>query len=139
MAAHDYESVAETTKEIEHSLEIFRSARKNGDSLAQYFNSTTAYDASELAQYVSATNVIDFNDIAYFLAENGRPDDAIPLLETILRKFPRRIVTKLNLADAYWNIGITDRASIFYSQYHHDMTSNNMKEKIPSRVIGRMK
>ncbi|WP_432258830.1 tetratricopeptide repeat protein [Cupriavidus sp. TMH.W2] len=137
--AYAYESSAETAKDIERSLESFESARKDADTLDRYLNSITAYDSAELAEYVSTTNVRDINDIAHFLAEKGRSDDAIPLLEAILKKFPKRIVTKLNLADAYWNIGIKVLASQLYDQYYHDMTSNNMKPKIPPRVIDRMK
>jgi tetratricopeptide (TPR) repeat protein len=137
--AYDYKSAAEITKEIELSLEKFRSAREKASSLSRYIDSFTDYDAAELTDYVNEANVRDVNDIAYFLTERGRPDDAIPLLETILKRFPKRIVTKLNLADAYWDIGITAKASVLYGQYYQDIKSNNMKTKIPSRVIDRMK
>lgn len=136
---YDYKPAAEVTKDIELSLEKFRSAREKATSLSRYIDSFTDYDAAELADYVNEANVRDVNDIAYFLAERGRPDDAIPILETILKRFPKRIVTKLNLADAYWDIGITAKASVLYSQYHQDIASNNMKTKIPTRVVDRMK
>ncbi|WP_416050827.1 tetratricopeptide repeat protein [Cupriavidus basilensis] len=117
----------------------FRLASRNKEDLNKYILSITSYDASEFSEYVSFENVGSLNDIAYFLVESGRSDDAIPLLNSIVQKFPRRIVVKLNLADAYWNIGFGDRASILYGQYYREMVSGKLKAMVPKRVVDRMK
>ncbi|MHA7683304.1 tetratricopeptide repeat protein [Cupriavidus sp. PET2-C1] len=136
---YDYESSADVVRAIERSLMEFRLASRNKEKLSQYILSITSYDASEFSEHVSVENVVILNDIAYFFVESGRSDDAIPLLNSIVQKFPRRIVAKLNLADAYWNIGVGDRASILYGQYYRAMISGNMKGMVPERVIDRMK
>ncbi|WP_144410032.1 tetratricopeptide repeat protein [Cupriavidus basilensis] len=136
---YSYESNADVAGEIEISLAEFRLANRNKAKRSQYMLSITSYDASEFSEHVSVENVGTLNDIAYFLAESGRSDDAIPLLDSIVQKFPGRIVAKLNLADVYWDIGAGDKASVLYGQYYRATVSGNMKGMVPKRVVDRMK
>ena len=137
--SYGYESVVDVRKKIQANLSAFRQASRGKDTLRAYLSSMAPYDVSELAEYVDSDNVADFNNIAYFLIENGRSGDAIALLEEIVKEFPDRIVAKLNLADAYWNVDIVRKARKLYGQYYDGMISKNMGGRIPSRVIERIK
>jgi hypothetical protein len=49
------------------------------------------------------------------------------------------VVAKLNLGDAYWDNNYKEQAAGLYKQYYDEMSSINLKEKIPGRVFNRMR
>jgi hypothetical protein len=135
---YKYESVTEVNQDISNELDEFRVAIGNKSALNAYLNSLPSYSVLELASHINSENVRNINDLVYFLSENGRSYDAIPVLETIVNKFPDRIVVKLNLADAYWDNDFKEQASAMYKEYYDEATSRGFKSKIPKRVSERI-
>lgn len=136
---YSYESRVETTKSIAVVLKKFRNSSGERKILSQYLNSIRSYDAAELVGYINPSNVEDINDLAFYLSEDGRSLDAIPLLEKIVEMFPGRVVAKLNLADAYWDSSFEKEAATLYGEYYREMSTINLKQKIPGRAFVRMK
>lgn len=136
---YSYESRVETAKNIVVELKKFRNSSGERKILSQYLNSIRSYDAAELVGYINPGNVEDVNDLAFYLSEDGRSLDAIPLLEKIVEMFPGRVVAKLNLADAYWDRNFEKKAATLYGEYYREMSAINLKQQIPGRVFVRMK
>lgn len=91
----------------------------------------------ELGEVVSASNVALINDYAFYMQKAGNDVLAIMLLEAVYRKFPERVVTKLNLADGYWALGYKDKACSIYDEYVSNMNASGKKDRIPKRAITR--
>ena len=51
---------------------------------------------------LSKENLREYNDIAYYLEQSKAYDEAVFLLEKIIKEFPNRTVAYINLGDAYW-------------------------------------
>lgn len=128
-----------SAEDISEELKKFRASAGNKPALKEYLDSIPSYGVSELVSYITAGNVGDINDLAFYLSENGRAYDAIPILQEIAKEFPDRIVAKLNLADAYWDNGFKEQASPFYKEYFDKMIARGLKSRVPSRVIERAK
>ena len=137
--SYKYESSAQSAEDISEELRKFRVSAGNKPKLKEYLNSIPSYSVSELVSYITAGNVGDINDLAFYLSENGRTYDAIPILQEIAKKFPDRIVAKLNLADAYWDNGFKGQASPFYQEYFDKMIARGLGSRVPNRVIERTK
>ncbi|WP_404991515.1 tetratricopeptide repeat protein [Cupriavidus pauculus] len=135
---YEYESSALVDKKIDDEILRFRAAESGESTLMEYLDSLPSYSVSELISHINANNVQDINNLSFYLSENGRSYEAIPVLEAIVKRYPRRIVAKLNLADAYWLNNFSQKASCFYKEYCDDMISNGLKSKIPSRVGDRI-
>jgi hypothetical protein len=133
-----YESDSQAKNEINAELVEFRAAKIDQSEIKRYLEYFPSYNVSELISYINSSNVQDINDLAFFLSENGRSYDAIPVLEKIVKNFPARIVAKLNLADAYWDNGFKDLAIPFYAEYSSKMKSSGFEAKIPERVRNRI-
>lgn len=85
-------------------------------------------------------NVQQYNDIGYYLQQSGNNKEAIFLLTKIIEKFSTRVVTYLNIADAYWEIKDKVKAKEYYQAYISLMkTQNKDLKKIPQRVYDRSK
>lgn len=76
-----------------------------------------------------------YNDIAYYLQQKNANNEAIFLLEKIIKKFPNRTVAYLNLADAYDGINDKEKAKENYEKYINLMKQENKENKIPKRVL----
>ena len=88
---------------------------------------------------ISGQNVAAYNNSAYYLEMKGLFTQSIYLLEKIIENFPDRTVAYINLGDAYWGLGKKEHAKNAYLVYVEQMTSKNKKEKIPKRVLERVK
>ncbi len=76
-----------------------------------------------------------YNNIAYYLQQAGANEEAIYLLEKIIKKFPNRIVAYINLGDAYRALGEKDKARKAYSTYIEQMCAKGLQKKIPKKVL----
>ncbi len=76
-----------------------------------------------------------FNDIAYYLEQENLNEEAIVLLETIIKKFPNRIPAYINLGDAFWKLGLKAKSKKAYQTY---VKLTGDKKKIPKRVLDRI-
>ncbi|WP_157657362.1 tetratricopeptide repeat protein [Burkholderia ubonensis] len=136
---YSYESDTEVARGIAVEIKKFRDSMSSNEILKRYLDSIPSYSIYEMAGYVNSDNVRDVNDLAFYLSENGRSYDALPLLERIVQEFPGRMVAKLNLADAYWDSDFKEQGALFYRQYYNEMVSSKLGKKVSDRVLGRMK
>ena len=84
------------------------------------------------------SNVAEYNDIGYYLEISKVYDSAILILEKVVQNFPKRTVAFINLGDAYWGLGKTEKAKEAYSEYVSQMEAQNKSNKIPKRVLERI-
>jgi len=91
----------------------------------------------ELTLIISNDNVGPLNDYAYYLYRSKNNVLAALLLRGIHKKFPERVVATLNLADAYWDIGMKSDACPLYKEYIAKMTMNGKGERIPQAAKSR--
>jgi len=87
---------------------------------------------------VSLKNVVKLNNIAYYLQKANANEEAIYLLEKILKKFPKRTVAYYNLADAYWELGEKKKAIEAYMTYIEQMCNLGKSKRIPQVVRDRV-
>ncbi|MCP1442630.1 hypothetical protein J3D54_001762 [Pseudomonas sp. GGS8] len=92
----------------------------------------------ELTLIVSEENVGALNDYAYYLSRSHNNVLAAMLLSEIHKKFPERVVAILNLADAYWDIGMRSDACPLYKEYVDKMTKKGKAVRIPETTKSRV-
>ncbi|HEY5210590.1 MAG TPA: hypothetical protein VIJ42_14225 [Stellaceae bacterium] len=80
-----------------------------------------------------------FNDYGFYLAEAGRPKDAIAVLSAVVDVEADRIVAYLNLADAYYAAGDKAAARTNYAEYRKRMAAAGKAAKMPPRVTERLR
>lgn len=99
---------------------------------------------------LTAQTVQDYNNIAFYILEFAKlneqadsyTDAAVTLLEKITAQFPDRVVTYLNLGDAYWlrnSEGDKRKARTAYKKYVElmQLQQKDMK-RVPARVNERI-
>ena len=91
----------------------------------------------EMSSVVSDQNARLLNDYAYYLYRSKNSVLAALLLRSILESYPERVVAVLNLADAYWDIDMKDKACSLYTRYVEKMTALRKSDRIPIRVSSR--
>jgi hypothetical protein len=84
---------------------------------------------------ISNTTLEIYNNLGYYFSFT---DTALPtalyILEKIITQFPQRIVAYLNCADAYFNLGEKEKATLLYRKYADLMKKDGKENKIPKRV-----
>lgn len=88
---------------------------------------------------ITKKNVRIYNDIAYYLEQNNYNEEAIMLLDAIVRKVRDRTVAYINLGDAYWKSGKRYKAYTAYSNYMKQMSVKHRSNRVPNRVKQRVK
>lgn len=88
----------------------------------------------EMSLIVGDNNVGAINDYAYYLYRNKESALAVLLLKTIHQKYPERLVAILNLADAYWDLGMKEDACPLYASYIDKMNVLGKSSRIPASV-----
>ncbi|WP_175834581.1 tetratricopeptide repeat protein [Burkholderia anthina] len=134
-----YESKNQVQREIRNELNDFKKATQAPSSLEEYISEMPDFRVAEIGAYVDAGNVEDVNNLAFYLGKYKRGGDAVQILQYLVKKFPNRIVARLNLADAYWEIDAKELAIPEYREYRRQMDLKGLSEKIPPRVLGRIK
>lgn len=81
----------------------------------------------EMTLILSDDNVGALNDYAYYLSRSQNNVLAALLLKEIHKKYPDRLVATLNLADAYWDIGMRSAACPLYKEYIDKMTKRGRR------------
>lgn len=81
----------------------------------------------------------DYNNIAYYLEKSKMYKESAYLLEKIIEKFPDRTVAYFNLGDAYYGLRQKDKAIKTYQTYIDQMKKKGWENKIPKRVLDRVK
>ena len=88
---------------------------------------------------ITKKNVRIYNDIAYYLEQNNNDEEAIILLDAIVRKVRYRTVAYINLGDAYWQAGKRYQAYKSYSNYIKQMDVKNRSNRVPNGVKQRVR
>ena len=83
-------------------------------------------------------NLTTYNNIAYYLQKAGANEEAVYLLEKIIKKFPNRTVAYYNLGDSYWELGEKKKAINAYTTYIEQMCHKGLQKKIPKVVLERV-
>ncbi|RYY71369.1 MAG: tetratricopeptide repeat protein [Chitinophagaceae bacterium] len=100
-----------------------------------------SYDGRRIIEYiftypVNKKNVEGYNNLAYFLKGD---DLALYILESIIKEVPDRVVTYLNLADSYYEMGNEAKAKENYSKYIKLMKKEKKDlGRIPKYVYARI-
>lgn len=89
------------------------------------------------AKYYFAHNPRWSNDLAFLFEQAGYYNEAVVLLQQVIRKHPDRAVAYLNLADSYWALNQKAEAGATYQQYQQLMHKQN-RHKMPKRVAARI-
>ena len=84
-----------------------------------------------------AKNQVLLNNVGYYLERGGFYNEAIYILEEVVRNYPNRTVAFINLGDAYWGSASKNKAKDAYLKYIKLMKLGNNEKKIPQRVIER--
>jgi len=95
--------------------------------------------SNDSIEYLDIKDVEKLNNTSYFLEQSGDFHEAVFLLEKIIKKYPKRIVAYLNLADTYWGLKNKTKAKNYYRQYIELIKESRIENKIPERVLERLK
>jgi hypothetical protein len=135
---YQYEEKSALKKDIVDEIMVFKNEKIDKATLKKYIAKMPFYVPLELANNLDVVSVQDANDIAFYLIENGRSDESAPLLQRIVEKYPDRVVSKLNLADAYWQNKMIPQAKEMYRRYAKQMGDQGKSARIPERVSSRI-
>jgi hypothetical protein len=139
----DETQLAEIRKDFKYILsklpqgekgELFYGLDDSGNKVRRNIPQELVY---ELTLIVADDNVGPLNDYAYYLYRSKNNVLAALLLREIHKKFPERVVATLNLADAYWDIGMRSDACPLYKEYIAQMTKNGKGGRIPQAAKSR--
>ncbi|WP_175689855.1 tetratricopeptide repeat protein [Burkholderia anthina] len=134
-----YESKNQVQREIDNELNDFKKSTRTQSSLERYISEMPDFRVAELGAYVDAENVEDVNNLTFYLGKYKRSSDAVQILQYLVKKIPNRIVARLNLADAYWEIDAKELAVPEYREYRRQMDLKGLSAKIPPRVLDGIK
>jgi hypothetical protein len=129
---------------IDQDIDYLKTILKTGKESSLFYKTALASDNNrkpipadliyELSTALTGRNVETLNNYAFYMQKNGSSILATTLLRSIYEKYPQRTVTKINLADSYWEIGIKEKSCYLYSEYTNDMLHAGKKSLIPDRV-----
>lgn len=123
---------------VENLDKMEEELKKNDFSAKQYYDIELLHNTL-LSHPLTPKTLTQYNNIAYYLQQAGANEEAIYLLEKIIKKFPNRTVAYINLGDAYWALGEKAKARKAYSTYIEQMCAKGLEKKIPRKVLERVK
>lgn len=125
----------EEKSEIEQELDSLK-LLVNSDKNDQIIKRINIYLATEYINFLNNDNVDLLNIIARLINESDWQASAI-ILEKIVETYPNRVISVLDLANAYWNSEIPDLRKKAISQYK--FYQQIYIDDIPDYVIERIK
>jgi hypothetical protein len=138
--AISYEAPKSTLAQVSERLASIQILKNNRELLKVFLASLHDFDISEIVNHINIDNLKNVNDLAFYMVNASDYYGAGQILSEIVEKFPGRVVAKLNLADAFWNIdGAKDKAKEMYQKYNEQMKDFNKEALIPIRAIERSK
>src|SRR5471030_395685 len=129
----DFKYVVENLPQGEKG-KLFYSVDEAGNKVRRNIPQEFVY---EMTLIISDDNVGALNDYAYYLSRSQNNVLAALLLRGIHKKYPDRVVATLNLADAYWDIGMKNDACPLYKEYANKMAAMGKSTRIPTLVKSR--
>ena len=137
----------ESMAAINEDISYMKTMLKSGKESSLFYKATPASDENkkpipvdliyEISTALTAQNVELLNNYVFYMQQTGSNVLAIILLRSIYKKYPQRIVTKINLADSYWEIGLKEESCHLYDEYIKGMQLAQKKSLIPSRAYSR--
>lgn len=91
------------------------------------------------ALYYYEDNIELSNNLAFYFGQYGYNNEAIELLNSVIRSQPDRAVAYLNIADSYQALGEKVMADKYYQQYYEKMANLGKDKIVPKRVIQYLK
>lgn len=132
---------------INEDIDYLKTMLKLGKKSSLFYKAAPAHEENrtpipadliyEISTALTVQNVEPLNNYAFYMQQTGSNILATMLLRSIYEKYPQRTVTKINLADSYWEIGLKEKSCHLYGEYTRDMLSAGKKSLIPSRVYTR--
>lgn len=118
------------------SLTLFKNGCKSEAAIA-----VITFLKSNAVTYVliNQENVDKYNDIGFFLEQGKKYQDAVTVLEQVVKAIPSRTVVYINLGDACFGLKNTVKAKEAYNTYIALMKKEGKDNKIPQRVLDRVK
>ncbi|KNH47013.1 tetratricopeptide repeat protein [Pseudomonas lini] len=138
------EKLVEIRKDFKYILEnipqgetgkLFYGVDESGNKVRRNIPQEFVY---EMTLIVSDDNVGALNDYAYYLSRSQNNVLAALLLKEIHKQYPERVVATLNLADAYWDIGMKSDACPLYKEYVGKMKQKGKGARIPEAAKSRV-
>lgn len=120
---------------LAHDVVLARLKELDYSAIAEYLN-VERLEQLKADYPIGNFTVVAYNDFGYALTEAGQYDEAYRLLAEIEKDFPGRIVLKLNIADALWQLD-RGRSAIYYNTYVDLMRESGKAKLIPTRAIER--
>lgn len=143
---YEYNNLLWNIDHTNFKIGIIKSPKILDDLLSSLYKSkdfnkiqVIAQDIFNININISQNNLSNYNNIAYYLEKAKAYNEAIYLLEKILEKFPNRTVAYINLGDAYWGLGDTEKAKAAYQTYIKQMKESGKEKKIPKVILERVK
>lgn len=97
------------------------------------------YDYPIIDTYDQIDDLVFYNNIAFILSQNKIFDEAIYLLNEIIKIEPNRVVAYLNIADCFWETNEKEKAVENYKFYIELMKKQKKDlKKIPKYVFDRI-
>ncbi|WP_339523742.1 hypothetical protein [Pseudomonas sp. EA_35y_Pfl2_R111] len=137
------QSIAAINEDIDHLKEKLKSGKESH----LFYKTTPASEENrkpipadliyEISTNITDQNVEPLNNYAFYMQQTGSNILATILLRSIYEKYPRRIATKINLADSYWEIDLIEKSCHLYDEYINSMLLAGKKTLIPSRAYSR--
>jgi tetratricopeptide (TPR) repeat protein len=88
---------------------------------------------------ITTDNVTIYNDLGFFLEQGGKYQEAVTLLEQVIKAVPSREVAYVNLGDSYWGLNKTTEAIGYYKTYVDLLKKAGKEKKISPKVFERLK
>lgn len=136
-----YYNDEECKQQCESYNEQMRIAYNNNDSISMH--NLSDFFVIQMATRHSfepiSKDIVGYNNSAYYLEQKGFYQSAIYLLTKIIEESPNRTVAYINLGDAYWGLKVTDQAKQAYQKHIELMKANGKENKIPKRILDRIK
>lgn len=134
----------QTLFEIRKDIKILSKAIRSGEEVSLFFKKPPFIPDNrkpvppdlvyEISTALTAENVETLNNYAFYMQKFGSNVLANILLRRIYEKYPRRVATKINLADSYWEINSKKESCSIYNEYIQDMLRTGKGHLIPSRA-----
>jgi len=126
-------------KELKPSRELsiaeVKKGAKSGKNYSKFFLAKLLYE--NYSQ--EAKTLTQLNDIAYYLQKHKHNKEAVMMLESLLKFYPKRMVAYYNLADAYWALGQKKEAKKMYEVYVKQMKARGKGKRVPKVVKERLR
>lgn len=121
---------------LAHNIVLNRLADGDVEAIKSYLNARRLQQL--LLEYpVNMSTVIIYNDFGYALGQTGENVRAYEVLKEVEKKYPERVVLKLNIADVLWESNKYE-SKAYYREYISLMRKAGKERLIPVGVFDKL-